>query len=205
MSNTNNGTNIDRLKESIRKSSFVDENACPTITSGVISRIDDPDNLGRVKVILDLIPDYVTGWTDTLSFNLSGKLPKILIDRRILIMSVNNSFEDLRVDLGVAKLIYQQGESLPPANKANLGVNIIRLVNDSNSVEAICQLRHGSYFWEPTCAISHLHAPGDTLFQGQDTGGDFQQTIPAQLGSDTVFLTTDRKYVKESKNLRPSY
>lgn len=194
-------TRIEELREAIRKASLINDNQAPTLLTGTITDVKDPDKLGRCKVQLLNFGNYSTDWLSSVGPGLKeGLLPGKLVSQPVNVWGAYNSYEQLTYEL-LSPLVYEN-EPLPVASRLNLGLTLVKLTS-SESWTLICQLRNGTWVWEPLAPLAHLHSPGDTMFQSNDSGGDFQQPIPAELGSDVVYVTTVKSYIKNSKALPP--
>lgn len=195
-------TNLERLREAVRKANLIDENRCPSFLPGIVTNVDDPQKLGRLKVELDGFSGFETDWLELFEFKFFGVLPKSFLKKRLIVCSINNNYEDLRAQLGTRNLVFLQGDELPREIEKNLGLQFIRVISNESYLY-VCVLRNGRYVFEPICALSHVHSPGDSLFQSQDSGGDFQQPISAEVSGNQIYVTTVKKYLQNSKDFPP--
>jgi hypothetical protein len=105
-------SNIDMLREAVKRALQFPANWAPALLEGTVTSIKDPLELGRAKVLLDHFtgPDgtgFETDWLYPLELKLWGLLPKNLIGQKVLCHTVNHSYEDMRVSLGVKPLYYR--------------------------------------------------------------------------------------------------
>ena len=169
----------------------------------VITDVSDPLNNGRCKVQLrnftaaDSSISYVTDWCSTITTTVfKGQLPKLLVGKKVLAFPINQSYEQLAINLS-SPLVYGEGEVLPEPGLDNLGLKIIR-VNGPEAFCSVCLLRNGVYAWIDNCDLRHGHATGDTQDQDNDSGGDFQMSIEQLVTHDSVFSTAINPYIANS-------
>jgi hypothetical protein len=198
---------IDRLKKAMEKAAQFPDNWAPALLQGTITNIQDPLQLGRAKILLDHFSSedgtgFETDWLMPLELNFEGLLPRAWLNRKVLCHTINHSYETMLFSLGSKPLVYNATDARPAANSVNEGLTIVCQVG-SESYLATCLRRNNVWVFEYHCPIFHLHGPGDTMFQGLDTGGDTQQAISAANGSDQVFITTATPYFKDSGALPP--
>jgi hypothetical protein len=200
-------SNIDMLREAVKRALQFPANWAPALLEGTVTSIKDPLELGRAKVLLDHFtgPDgtgFETDWLYPLELKLWGILPKNLIGQKVLCHTVNHSYEDMRVSLGVKPLIYQAADPLPLAVVQNLGLVVLRQIAQESYL-CVMTKRNGQITLEALSPLYHLHANGDTLTQGNDSGGNFQSPIQAKPTGDSVYVTSVTPYLRDSGALPP--
>jgi hypothetical protein len=199
-------TAIERLREAVNRANRFPENWAPSLLEGVVSNLND---LGQAKVLLDGFraedgTGFVTPWLDLLEYplGLGGPLPSSWLGRRVLVHTVNHSYETLLLSVGSGPLVYKSSEPIPKPSRANGGLIIMRLAPKDSFLYASV-LRNSQWVFEPLAPYFHLHAAGDTMTQGPDSGGNAQQLIAGKPTSDQIYVTTVSPYFKDSGQLPP--
>jgi hypothetical protein len=200
--------NIERLKLAMDRALRTPENVAPSLLRGKITNIKDPQLKGRAKVLLEYFSvdgqGYETDWLSPIGFELDGQLPKALINSVVYCHSIHGRYEDLLISIPSQKLVYSPEEKPPLATQTNIGLQIILNRSPKDYLLAIGVVRNGQFIWEEVCPLRHLHASGDLISQGNDSGGDFQQPVRPGPTSDVVHVTSATPYFQDSKNLPPS-
>ena len=201
---------LDRFKDILRKADQVSINDAQSAVYAVISDVNDPEAKGRCKVALENFSSlngriaYSTDWSECIGIRIGeGRLPKNIVGTPVLAIPIHNSYENVVVQLA-APLIYEGRDQLPVPSARNLGLRVIQL-GTSESFELIVQLRNGTFIWETTGPLKHLHKSGDTMQQPRDVGGDYEFPIPAEATDDVICITSVKPYIRESKAFPPSF
>jgi hypothetical protein len=197
---------IENVKALLRKAAYVNKNAALNCLQGEIVDINDPLKEGRCRVQLFNFKSeesaYASDWSMVLTNRVyNGLLPKSVVGKQVLVFPVNNSYEELLVNLHGA-LIYGVEEELPVPCKENLGVKVLILA-EKEAYNSVCILRNSTYVWESLCPLKHGHVSGHTQEQFRDAGGDMEMPIDQGAIDDQVFGTSVTPYVKDSDSLPP--
>jgi hypothetical protein len=197
---------LENVKELLRKAAHVNKNAALNCLQGEIVNISDPLKEGRCQIRLINFSStectYASDWSLVLSNRVyKGLLPKSILGKQVLVFPVNNSYEELQVNLH-GPLIYSNNEELPIPCLENLGVKII-ILTEKEAYNSVCLLRNGEYVWEAMCPLKHGHSSGDTQDQARDAGGDLEMPIEQGAINDEVFGTSVTPYIKNSGTLPP--
>jgi hypothetical protein len=199
-------SNIGRLKDAITKALAIPENSAPSLLEGRVTKIEDPEFEGRCKLALgyftlDSGDGYETDWVRPLNFQLKGLLPSYIVGQQVLVSTINNSYENIRVNIPTNWLRYTP-DKLPSAEAKNHGLQVI-ILKGQESFSAVCLQRNGRYTWEILSPLYHLHLSGDTIFQGIDAGGNIQQPIQPVATSDMVVVTSVTPYIANTAIFPP--
>jgi hypothetical protein len=177
---------------------------------GQIVSVDDPLNLGRVKVVIDSMSgeqaEFASNWCNVIgAFN--GKQPASLIGQRVNINFTDGDpkrpvIQDVIYDTKstapaqastmVRLPIYAVGE-LPPATEENRGC-LALVINDTYGDYLVCCLnRNGTFLWERMSALTHTHKGQLPGTQANDSRGDTEQPVIQDTSTifDEVTPTTD--------------
>jgi len=163
---------------------------------GIVVDVDDPLNLGRVKVVLDSREDsekgvaYSSNWYTTLG-SFTGRQPASLVGQRVSVVFTDGNpslgvIADILFDQTSTKPasastmvrlpLYKVGE-LPPASELNRGCVALIMDDVYGDYQVVCLKRQGQYLWERTAALTHIHAGQQSGFQGPDSDGNSQQPV----------------------------